>query len=59
MLSWLIVDVAMQWAGWAVSALLKVSCSPVLFFWRRRNVGQSRANAPLVFTQLLRHRFKS
>lgn len=24
MLSWLIVDVAIQWAGWAVSALLKV-----------------------------------
>jgi len=25
MLSWLIVDVAIQWAGWAVSAALKVS----------------------------------
>jgi hypothetical protein len=25
MLSWLIVDVAIQWAGWAVSAILKVS----------------------------------
>jgi hypothetical protein len=24
MLSWLIVDVAIQWGGWAVSALLKV-----------------------------------
>lgn len=24
MLSWLIVDVAIQWAGWAVSAALKV-----------------------------------
>lgn len=26
MLSWLIVDVAIQWGGWAVSALLKVRC---------------------------------
>jgi hypothetical protein len=25
MLSWLIIDVAIQWAGWAVSAILKVS----------------------------------
>jgi hypothetical protein len=29
MLSWLIVDVAIQWGGWAVSALLKV-CSQSL-----------------------------
>lgn len=27
MLSWLIVDVAIQWAGWAVSAAFKVSPS--------------------------------
>jgi hypothetical protein len=27
MLSWLIVDVAIQWAGWAVSALFKVISS--------------------------------
>lgn len=48
MLSWLIVDVAIQWAGWAVSALLKV-CEAQL-----GHVHQHRTACTLCIHQLAR-----
>jgi hypothetical protein len=32
LLSWAIIDLAINWGGWAVSAALKVGVGPVFFF---------------------------
>jgi hypothetical protein len=38
LLSWLLVDVAIQWGGWAVSALLKVNVCRIMGKLARRAV---------------------
>jgi hypothetical protein len=58
MLSWLIVDVAIQWGGWAVSALLKVRGKPLAHQQLHAAVQLARSSAHCLLCRSLPDRVR-